>query len=400
MPSTSAKQAKFMRAVANSPKFAKKVGVPQSVGKDFEMADKKRKKFSEGGRAERMRDRRMADIESDYKKALARGKSEKEARAKRAQREADARDDYAKRTGADRTETRAAEKAAEARLSAARRSPDKDMKPVSVTAEGSKPLTTAKVDMPKVEAPKVGASSGKQTFAQAFADARKGGAKTFTWGGKSYTTEMRGERKPAASARAAAPAAGNTSATRYGANFGKPEVGGKANKTPATPPKTPAPDKPAAPKLTQSQKYTQMAARSEQEAAQKRAQEKPLGQGGTPFARLKNLVGFGSDAATRRAQMYRGMAAQEDKRTATIARLEAADAAADKARAAAKAKRNAEIIAAGEKPGASGYERGRAKFYRENPNAMRKGGKVKKYAKGGKIDGIAVRGKTRAKRKK
>ena len=50
MPSTSAKQAKFMRAVAHSPKFAKKVGVPQSVGKDFEMADKKKmKKFNDGG---------------------------------------------------------------------------------------------------------------------------------------------------------------------------------------------------------------------------------------------------------------------------------------------------------------------------------------------------------------
>ena len=49
MPSTSAKQAKFMRAVANSPKFAKKVGVPQSVGKDYEMADKKMKKFGNGG---------------------------------------------------------------------------------------------------------------------------------------------------------------------------------------------------------------------------------------------------------------------------------------------------------------------------------------------------------------
>ena len=38
-----------MRAVANSPKFAKKVGVPQSVGKDYEMADKKVKKFGNGG---------------------------------------------------------------------------------------------------------------------------------------------------------------------------------------------------------------------------------------------------------------------------------------------------------------------------------------------------------------
>jgi hypothetical protein len=37
-----------MRAVANSPEFAKKVGVPQGVGKDFEMADKKMKKFNNG----------------------------------------------------------------------------------------------------------------------------------------------------------------------------------------------------------------------------------------------------------------------------------------------------------------------------------------------------------------
>lgn len=52
MPSKSAKQAKFMRAVAHSPKFAKKVGVSQSVGKDFEMADKKKaKKFGDGGAA-------------------------------------------------------------------------------------------------------------------------------------------------------------------------------------------------------------------------------------------------------------------------------------------------------------------------------------------------------------
>lgn len=49
MPSTSAKQAKFMRAVAHSPKFAKKVGVPQSVGKDYEMTDKKKMKFGDGG---------------------------------------------------------------------------------------------------------------------------------------------------------------------------------------------------------------------------------------------------------------------------------------------------------------------------------------------------------------
>jgi hypothetical protein len=35
MPAKSAKQEKFMQAVANNPKFAKKVGVPQSVGKKY-----------------------------------------------------------------------------------------------------------------------------------------------------------------------------------------------------------------------------------------------------------------------------------------------------------------------------------------------------------------------------
>jgi hypothetical protein len=40
MPSTSKKQHNFMAAVANNPEFAKKAGVPQSVGKDFTAADK------------------------------------------------------------------------------------------------------------------------------------------------------------------------------------------------------------------------------------------------------------------------------------------------------------------------------------------------------------------------
>jgi len=35
MPPVSEKQERFMQAVAHNPKFAKKVGVPQSVGKEF-----------------------------------------------------------------------------------------------------------------------------------------------------------------------------------------------------------------------------------------------------------------------------------------------------------------------------------------------------------------------------
>jgi phosphoserine phosphatase len=48
MPSVSKKQHGFMAAVANNPKFAKKVGISKSVGEEFMKADKGRK-FKEGG---------------------------------------------------------------------------------------------------------------------------------------------------------------------------------------------------------------------------------------------------------------------------------------------------------------------------------------------------------------
>jgi hypothetical protein len=48
MPSSSKKQHNFMAAVAKNPAFAKKVGVPASVGQDFLNADKGRK-FAKGG---------------------------------------------------------------------------------------------------------------------------------------------------------------------------------------------------------------------------------------------------------------------------------------------------------------------------------------------------------------
>jgi hypothetical protein len=38
MPAVSEKQRRFMQAVANNPKFAKKVDVPQSVGREFSKA--------------------------------------------------------------------------------------------------------------------------------------------------------------------------------------------------------------------------------------------------------------------------------------------------------------------------------------------------------------------------
>lgn len=48
MPSKSKKQHNFMAAIAHSKEFAKKAGVPMSIGKDFVEADKG-KKFRKGG---------------------------------------------------------------------------------------------------------------------------------------------------------------------------------------------------------------------------------------------------------------------------------------------------------------------------------------------------------------
>jgi hypothetical protein len=60
MPSASKKQHNFMEAVAHNPSFAKKAGVPQSVGKDFSSADKGRK-FAKGG------DMKHEDVKMDKK---------------------------------------------------------------------------------------------------------------------------------------------------------------------------------------------------------------------------------------------------------------------------------------------------------------------------------------------
>ena len=71
MPSKSKKQHNLMAAVANNPKFAKKVGIPQSVGEDYVEADNGRK-FRSGGMAgcgtKRMNMGGMAMANKGYKK--------------------------------------------------------------------------------------------------------------------------------------------------------------------------------------------------------------------------------------------------------------------------------------------------------------------------------------------
>jgi hypothetical protein len=72
MPSTSKKQHNLMAAVAHSPKFAKKVGIPQSVGEDFMKADKG-KQFKRGG--EMAESKKMVKKEVDFMKAKGAPKS-------------------------------------------------------------------------------------------------------------------------------------------------------------------------------------------------------------------------------------------------------------------------------------------------------------------------------------
>ena len=55
MPSTSPKQHRFMEMIAHNAAAAKRVGVPQSVGKEFVAADAKR------GMSERMKRKKKGE---------------------------------------------------------------------------------------------------------------------------------------------------------------------------------------------------------------------------------------------------------------------------------------------------------------------------------------------------
>ena len=188
---------------------------------------RKVKKFATGGSAkyDAKIARKRADIESDYQKALKGGKNKDVAKAKYEQRMADADDDYAKWTGADRTKTRAAEKQSEATLSEARRTKGASIarRDRIVASDKGAPESSGVPSEIKTAKPKV--DTGSLSFGDAFKAARASGDKTFTWKGKSFTTQMAGESAPG---KRTAPAA----------KVNKPAA--PAAKAPATPAKAPA----------------------------------------------------------------------------------------------------------------------------------------------------------------
>lgn len=57
MPSKSPEQARLMAAAAHDPKFAKKVGVPTSVAKEYNQADKGGKMLKQAMQAKALRKR-------------------------------------------------------------------------------------------------------------------------------------------------------------------------------------------------------------------------------------------------------------------------------------------------------------------------------------------------------
>ena len=149
-----------------------------------------------------LRDRRMKDIEKDFKIALAKGKNEDVAKAKYEQRMADAADDYAKRTGADRTKTRAAEKAAEVNLTKTRKYGA--MKTVTTEAPESKVMDSLRA----MATPKMDSSIGAKPAAKAPAKAptrRMAPARTVTKRTEAPAAPAR--TAPAATTRVTPPAA-------------------------------------------------------------------------------------------------------------------------------------------------------------------------------------------------
>ena len=78
MPAKSEKQERFMQAVANNPKFAKKVGVPQSVGREF--TKKEGSKMANTSRMNKLEEMGRLDSEKAY---TAKGKKNLAAEKKR-----------------------------------------------------------------------------------------------------------------------------------------------------------------------------------------------------------------------------------------------------------------------------------------------------------------------------
>jgi hypothetical protein len=352
------------------------------------------KKFSAGG-AQGRYDRRMADIEKDYAKAMARktGKAAEVAEAKRQQRIADAKDDLAKRTGADRTATRAAERLAESNLTKTR----KYGAPKAVTTEAS-------ASEPKVATIAAPVKSGLATTT-------KTPAKTPAKASAKTPVKVADKPKPSAADLARAKAALGASNLPGDQGFSsKSKVLGapKGTKTET---------------LKTGNKGTSRLARAadpkDTSAAASRARAGAALSYLNPFSYIPKGASFEerAEAARRQAKETQGKAKggkimKYSKGGSTPPKPTAAERAADaKFRKSVKdikvTPENAAAIGRGnrsERPGMAKGGKAKAKPFAatkfgaamKKKSADTKGRAMMKFAKGGSIDGCAVKGKTKA----
>ena len=358
---------------------------------------RKMRKFSAGG-AQGKYDRRMADIEKDFKKDSAgkSGRALEVLEAKAAQRKADAEDDRAKRMGTDRTATRAAERAAESNLTKTR----KYGAPKAVTTEAS-------VSEPKIATIAAPVKSGLSTPAKK-AEVKKAADKpkpspADTARSKFFQDSLRKTNFKTAARMAEAPIAPS--------KFDKAAF--EALKTKAGTPTTPTTTggtalrgKPGGTPLVRFGKdVTNDPARAVKLATLKKAAEAP---GATAYAkdRYKSAVSSGMYAKGGAVKKENAM-----KKKSTPPQPTAAERAADaKFRASVKNLKvtpaQGKVIDSANRSEGPGYKKGgkakgkpfaATKFGAAlmKKSADTKGRAMPKFAKGGSIDGCAIKGKTK-----
>ena len=324
------------------------------------------KKFSAGG-AQGRYDRRMADIEKDFKKDSAgkSGKALEVLEAKRMQRKADAEDDRAKRTGADRTSTRAAERAAESNLTKTRKygapkavTQEKPAGKVTdtlgaITAPKSGLATPAKtpaktpiqkpaqkpaIGNPSMSSTRAGLEAGRADFRKQQLDRRK--------------IKAAAEKEPFTKTDTKALADLKSGKNSYGAaSIGKPRVSGASAAL-------------LAPKGSSSRSGSLFGDMFKTSDAFKKAQEAKYGK-----AKGGKIMKYAKGGVTKQMPTSKGMGSMDM-------------AKGGKAKAKAKAKGNP---FAATKFGAA----------MKKKSADTKGRAMMKFAKGGSIDGCAVKGKTK-----
>lgn len=305
--------------------------------------------YKDGGKAEARYGRKMADIEKDFRIAIAKGKDADVAKAKMNQRIADAKDDLAKATKQDRTATKAAEKAAERELTMTRRygaaKPSESMKDKPIAAP--KAMSDAESAAISALKPAAGLTAVSQS------QKSKPAAKPAASGRKPASAPPRMQGRVAAAQAAKAPA------QQAAPQQAKPQ------QAPAAKPQQAPVAKAAAPARSPIQQRTDYAARMEARAAEKRkAEAAPTGY--NIGAKLANAVGLGSSADARLAQTLRRSAENEARNKARVEKMRAEQAAAE-----------AERIRIGKEKAKAGNP-----FYQSYANKAQ-GGMVGKYAAGG-----------------